>query len=94
MFKDINSSIFRIIYRFGKLTWNNYIFERQNTTMVKLFKERVAREPEKTCYYFEDQTWTVADVSIVSGTEKMVTTNGNSLPSIYIVSECSERLLA
>jgi hypothetical protein len=31
--------------------------------MVKLFKERVAREPEKTCYYFEDRKWTVADVS-------------------------------
>jgi hypothetical protein len=30
---------------------------------VKLFKELVAREPEKTCYFFEDRTWTAADVS-------------------------------
>lgn len=39
------------------------MFERQNSTMVKLFKKRVEREPEKTCYYFKDKTWTVADVS-------------------------------
>jgi hypothetical protein len=31
--------------------------------VVKLFQQRVAKEPEKILFYFEDKTWTVADVS-------------------------------
>jgi hypothetical protein len=43
--------------------WSNNAFKKQNSTVVKLFQERVTREPEKACFYFEDKTWTVADVS-------------------------------
>ncbi|XP_069674182.1 long-chain fatty acid transport protein 1-like [Periplaneta americana] len=52
----------RLIYRFGKLIWSNYVFDKNNTTLLTLFKERVEREPEKPCYYFGDKIWTVADV--------------------------------
>lgn len=52
----------RVIYRFGKLTWKNFIFDRNNTTLLTLFKARVEKEPHKPCFYFEDQIWTVRDV--------------------------------
>jgi hypothetical protein len=41
----------------------NSMCKRQDASVVKLFQERVKTEPQKTCFYFEDTTWTVADVS-------------------------------
>jgi len=37
--------------------------EKQDLTVVKLFQQRVKSEPHKPCFYFQDTTWTVADVS-------------------------------
>ncbi|XP_023713296.2 long-chain fatty acid transport protein 4-like, partial [Cryptotermes secundus] len=52
----------RIMYGFGKLIWYNRVFQKQNTTVLKLFQQRVAKEPKKIVFYFEDKAWTVADV--------------------------------
>jgi len=41
----------------------NSMCKRQDASVVKLFQQRVKTEPHKTCFYFEDTTWTVADVS-------------------------------
>jgi len=38
--------------------------KRQDSTVISLFEQRVKTEPHKICFYFEDTTWTVADVSI------------------------------
>ena len=35
---------------------------RNNMTVVKIFKKRVDRYPNKTCFFFEDQVWTYSDV--------------------------------
>jgi cytoskeletal protein RodZ len=51
------------MYRFGKLIWYNHVFQKQNTTVLKLFQQRVAKEPKKVIFYLEDKTWTAADVS-------------------------------
>jgi hypothetical protein len=59
----VHSFIFRTMYRFGKLIWYNRGFQKQNTTVLKLFQQLVAKEPKKKIFYFEDKTWTVADVS-------------------------------
>ena len=54
-----------MIYRFGKLTWKNFVFDRNNTTLLDLFQKRVKKEPNKICFYFEDKVWTVKQVSAI-----------------------------
>ncbi|KAK9295155.1 hypothetical protein QLX08_010436 [Tetragonisca angustula] len=36
---------------------------RNNMTVVKIFKKRVDRYPNKTCFFFEDQVWTYSDIN-------------------------------
>lgn len=37
-------------------------YERNNWTVVDLFRSQLDKHPNKICFYFEDQKWTYADV--------------------------------
>lgn len=54
--------IFRFLYRAVTAEIEIKGQRRNNMTVVKVFKKRVDRYPNKPCFFFEDQVWTYSDV--------------------------------
>lgn len=38
--------------------------DRNNVTVPTIFMKRMKRNPQKPCFFFEDQIWTFSDVRI------------------------------
>ncbi|XP_014205068.1 long-chain fatty acid transport protein 4-like [Copidosoma floridanum] len=52
----------KFLYRYVNAHRETKQYARNNTTVMKLFRERARQHPEKPCFIFEDQTWTNADI--------------------------------
>lgn len=46
----------------GRLVHYSKKYNRQNETVVSLFKKQLTKTPDRAIYLFEDQVWTMRDV--------------------------------
>ncbi|XP_034934353.1 long-chain fatty acid transport protein 4-like [Chelonus insularis] len=52
----------RFLYRYVNADKETKRFVKNNTTVMKIFKERVRLYPNKPCFIFEGRTWTNAEI--------------------------------
>lgn len=69
--------IFRFLYRAVTAEIEIKGQRRNNMTVVKVFKKRVDRYPNKPCFFFEDQVWTYSDVRTYATSELNNFNRGN-----------------
>lgn len=53
----------RFLYRYLNADRETKSFVKNNTTVMKIFRERSKLYPNKPCFIFEGRIWTNADVS-------------------------------
>ncbi|XP_057325227.1 long-chain fatty acid transport protein 4-like [Microplitis mediator] len=53
----------KFLYRYLNADKETKRFVRNNTTVMKIFRERVKLYPNKPCFIFEGRTWTNADIN-------------------------------
>ncbi|XP_008553438.1 long-chain fatty acid transport protein 4 [Microplitis demolitor] len=53
----------KFLYRYLNADRETKRFVRNNTTVMKIFRERVKLYPNKPCFIFEGRTWTNADIN-------------------------------
>lgn len=61
--KLISVSTFRLIYALTCAILNTKRMAAKDATLVSEFRKTVKRDPDRVCYYFQDETWTVRGVS-------------------------------
>ena len=63
-FRQFNklSLFFRAISRYVRLLWTIKGHEKKDRSVADVFRQHVARNPNKPCLIFEDQEWTFQQV--------------------------------
>lgn len=74
---------FRFLYRYVNAGLETRRFVQNDSTVMKLFRERARLYPNKPCFIFEGRIWTNADVSKLC--------NYNSRKKLFIVTIAASR---
>ncbi|CAG2069366.1 unnamed protein product, partial [Timema podura] len=52
----------KALYSYLGLLWQVRSYQRKNLTVAEIFRQNVAKHPNKECFIFEDTEWTFSQV--------------------------------